>query len=78
MEHICIVIQTGLNEVGSIDLLPDMDDETRVGIGELSIQEIHGVGSDVPKTGRMIFQEGNVLKIVTGPVIIHFYKGLKN
>jgi hypothetical protein len=35
MEHICIVIQTGLNEVGSIDLLPDMDDETRVGAGEM-------------------------------------------
>ena len=25
---------TRLNEVGSIDLLPDMDDETRVGYGE--------------------------------------------
>ena len=35
MEHICIVIQTELNEVGSIDLLPDMDDETRVGVGEM-------------------------------------------
>ena len=34
MEHICIVTQAGLNEAGSIDLLPDMDDETRVGIGE--------------------------------------------
>lgn len=50
--------------------------EKTSGLG--AIQEIHGVGSDVPKTGRMIFQEGNVLKIVTGPAIIHFYKGLMN
>lgn len=48
--------------------------EKTSGLG--AIQEIHDVGSEVPKTGRMIFQEGNVLKIVTGPAIIHIYKGL--
>ena len=35
MEHICIVMKA--DSAGVIDLLPDMDDETRVGIGELQV-----------------------------------------
>lgn len=48
--------------------------ENTSGLG--AIQEHHGVGDTIDKTGRMIFEDGNVLKIVTGPAIIHVYKGL--
>ena len=48
--------------------------EKTSGLG--AIQEIHDVGEDIKKTGRFIFQDGNVLKIVTGPAMIHIYKGL--
>ena len=43
-----------------------------------SLQEIHGIGSDTPKTGRVILEDGNTVKFVQGPVIIHVYKGLMN
>ena len=48
--------------------------EKTSGLG--AIQEHHGVGESIDKTGRMIFEDGNVLKIVTGPAVIHVYKGL--
>ena len=50
--------------------------EKTSGLG--AIQEIHYVGEEVPKTGRMIFEDGNALKIASGPVVIHIYKGLMN
>ena len=50
--------------------------EKTSGLG--AIQEHHDVGEKIDKTGRMIFEDGNVLKIVTGPAIIHVYKGLMN
>lgn len=39
-------------------------------------QEIHGIGSDTPKTGRVILENGNAVQFVQGPVVLHIYKGL--
>ena len=41
-----------------------------------ALQTINGIGSNAPKTGRMILEEGNALEIASGPAVIHVYKGL--
>ena len=47
-----------------------------------ALQDIHGIGygdlASTPKTGRVILKNGNAVKIVQGPAVIHIYKGLMN
>lgn len=57
---------TSLHVYPSINKMGSFDD----------IQEIYGIGSDTPKSGRVILKNGNAIQFVQGPAVIHIYKGL--
>ncbi len=45
-------------------------------------QEVSGIGygdfASAPKSGKFILRNGNAVKIVQGPAVIHVYQGLMN
>ena len=57
---------TSLHVYPSIDKTKTLD----------AIQSVNGIGSDTPKSGRVILKNGNVVEFVQGPAVIHIYKGL--